>query len=385
MKEVHPPDAPPSSLWGIRVTVIGDIVAVMERWAPSWTAESWDNTGLIAGSPETPANGVLVALDVTDTTLDHAIRHGYNLIISHHPPVFIPMKRFSGVDMASRVIRTAIRHDIALYVAHTSLDRAPGGVSFALADRLGLEGAAFLDRGGAAMAKFVTYVPPEHTDAVRDAAAAAGAGVIGEYEQCSFTFPGTGTYIPSERATPFAGAVENLSRESENRLEMVIPRALAWHVVAAARRVHPYEEMAYDLIPLDNPDPNHGYGVVGVLPEPLDAGSFARYVRDRLGASVVTVSPGRGGMVKRVAVLGGNGRKHIGIALAAEADAFVTSEIGHHNFIEYGRSLVLVDAGHRETELPVLASIRDRLAGSGFPFEQTPDIFIDDGDLITVA
>ncbi len=359
------------------MTRIRDIVKIMEDWAPQVLAEDWDNVGLITGDPESPVERVVVTLEATPQTLASALENGARMLITHHPPVFKPLRKFTGTSVAAALLREAIKNDLAIFTAHTNLDRAPDGVCGALAKLIDLENTSILVPSGSDTLKFVTYCPPEYTDAIRDAAGAAGAGAIGEYSACSFTSTGTGTFIPSNRARPHSGSRGKLSRKPEERLEMIIPSALAPSVIAAARLAHPYDEMAYDLVRLDNPDSTFGYGAVGDLREPMDADAFIAYAGDTLGVSSLSHSPVVSGTISRVAVLGGKGAFGTGQAIRSGADVFITGEIGHHDFLDHGGDILLIDAGHRETELPVLESIRSRLM-KGLPRGDV-DIVIDRG------
>jgi len=342
---------------------VSDVIDVLEQWAPPELAESWDNVGLITGESSRHIDSVLVTLDITEENLSHSHDSHFSMIVSHHPPIFKPLKNIAGNDLQSRIIRAAVKDDIALYSAHTNLDRAPDGVSYALAERLGLENITMLAPGGMEMVKFVTFTPPGYTDEVRDAAGFAGAGIIGAYHFCSFTSRGTGTYMPTGDATPFEGTTGMLSRTDEDRIEMILPEALVPRVVEAARKAHPYDEMAYDIVRLSQHDPRYGYGAVGDLPEPMDVQRFIGHVARKLSVNSLTVSSAERS-VRRVAVTGGSGRAYIPHTLKAGADAFVTGEIGHHDFLEHGQSLLLVDATHRATELPVLENIKTRLESS---------------------
>ena len=339
---------------------VGDIIDAIEDWAPPSLAESWDNTGLMTGDPHSLVNRVIITLDVTSQTILSAGESSDTLIISHHPVIFTPLKTLSGNSRPVRIIREALRRDIAIYAAHTNLDRASGGVSAALADRLGISNHTPLIADIDAM-KFVVFVPPAYTDSVREAAASAGAGLIGNYSHCSFTVPGNGTFQPSAEAEPFTGTSGELSRESEDRLEMIVPAHRACHVVQAASEAHPYEEMAYDLIPLANHDSAGGYGAVGELDAPLSRDEFLRMVADRLKLKCLRASGGGPDIVRRVAVLGGSGRSFIQAAVNAGADAFVTGDLGHHDFLDHGDDVLLVDGTHRGSELPVLETVEARL------------------------
>ncbi|MFC1694283.1 Nif3-like dinuclear metal center hexameric protein, partial [Candidatus Latescibacterota bacterium] len=336
---------------------VRDVIQIMENWAPSSLAENWDNAGLITGDPDNSVTSVMVTLEVTEETIAKACKNNASLLITHHPPIFKSHANLTGKNMSTRVILKAVREDISIYTAHTNLDQAPGGVSWALAETLGLGSVSLLAAGNSGIVKFVTFSPPDYTDRIREAAGAAGAGFIGEYNLCSFTSPGTGTYIPSTESSPYEGESGKLSRANEDRLEMIVPAHLVSRVVESARKVHPYEEMAYDLIPLSNPNPSFGYGAVGDLVKPMNPQLFTEFVVRRLCIDSITVSKGNGKKIQRVAVMGGSGKHYISHALASGADAYVTGEIGHHDFIEYGDSIMLIDATHRATELPVLKKI----------------------------
>ncbi len=343
---------------------VRDIVKAMDDWAPRSLAESWDNPGLAAGDPDDPVGAVLAALDVTDAALDAAAVSGVPMIISHHPSIFKPLVSLAGSSSSARIVRRAIREGTALFSAHTNLDRAPGGVSHAAAIRLGLFSIVPLIPHASGMFKFVTYCPPSSTDRVREAAGSAGAGVMGEYRLCSFSSRGIGAFLPSEHARPFSGAPGVLSREEEDRIEMVAPATVIERVVDAVRSVHPYEEMAYDLIPLANNDGRCGYGAVGDLEHPVGPEEFVRHVAQAFGMEYLRVSPSPGHMIRRVAVVGGSGAGYIPDAVRANADAFITGDIGHHAFLDAPDSLLVIDASHRATELPVLDAICSYLATS---------------------
>ena len=341
---------------------VGEIIAAMEEWAPGSLCESWDNVGLMTGSPEDERDSVLITLDVMDKTIETACTLSHPLIISHHPLIFKPLRHLTGTSRAERLVCSAIRHDIAIFAAHTNLDQAPEGVSHALARRLGLENISKLTSRRGMLFKFVTFVPPAYTDRVRQAASDAGAGIIGEYRSCSFASDGTGTYKPTDAATPFSGKAGELSREPEQRLEMVVPEPFIARVVDRAKKAHPYEEMAYDIIPLAQPDPRYGYGAIGTLPSPVPRNRFPEAVCTSLGIDSILVSPGGPSTIRKVAVMGGSGESVIPEAIAQGADAFVTGEIGYHAFLEHGDALLLAAAGHHATESPVLDTIREKLS-----------------------
>lgn len=359
------------------MATVSDVIKIMEKWAPPAIAESWDNIGLITGSPDQSIESVIISLDVSEETLELSLKHRPSMIISHHPPVFQPLKTFTGNDRASRVLRRAIKEDIACFTAHTNLDQVPDGVSHALAEKLELTGIRPLTSGRGDLVKVVIYCPPEFTDRIREAAGNAGAGVIGDYSLCSFTSQGTGTYIPSPNANPYDGVPGKLSRVTEDRLEMISLAVNVQDIVEEAGKVHPYEEMAYDIIPLSQKEPSFGYGAVGDLNKPVELPIFIRQVTESLGIETVRISTGEHGQVHRIAVMGGSGRHHIHDAISAGADVFVSGDFGYHDFLDTHSELLLIDASHRATELPVLEKIQERIKST--PILKSLNVFIDHG------
>ena len=357
---------------------VRDVIEVMENWAPSQLAESWDNVGLITGDPETEVRSVIISLDVTEETITLALKNKASIIVSHHPPIFKPLKNLIGSNLPSRIIRLAVKEDISLYTSHSNLDQVSNGVSQALAEKLGLNNIIPLSPGNCELLKFVTYTPPEYTDKIREAAGYAGAGVIGEYKLCSFTSRGIGTYMPSSEASPYEGESDKLSRVEEDRIEMVVPAPFISNVIEETRKVHPYEEMAYDIIPLSRRKPTFGYGAVGDIRKSMKISLFTEHVSKSLGIETLKVSKGGNKSIKRVAVMGGSGRDYISRAISAGADAYVTGDLGHHDFLNNCSSTILIDASHRATELPVLDKIKERLHGS--PSTEKIEIIIDCGN-----
>lgn len=340
---------------------VRDVVNIMNSWAPPSLAEDWDNVGLLTGDPNREIDTVIVTLDVTSDVLDAAVQAGNAMIVCHHPLIFKPLTRLTGNRHPLPYVRRAVSHEIPVFVAHTNLDRVADGVSGALARRLNLTGTRFLVPGNG-LKKFVTYVPSEYTDRVREAAGYAGAGVIGDYSLCSFSSSGTGTFIPSSSSHPYSGSAGELSRDAEERLEMIVTSHAAQAVVDAARQAHPYEEMAYDLISLDNPDISHGYGIVGTLEESVTYAEFLGRVATAVEREVIAGTGYPDKPIRTVAVMGGSGSSFIGAAQHACVDVYVTGDLGYHDLMNNSGVITLIDASHQGTETPVLYVIRDRIA-----------------------
>jgi dinuclear metal center YbgI/SA1388 family protein len=333
----------------------------MEAWAPPEIAWEGDNSGLQAGDPGMRIRGILVALDVTEGVVAEAVRRGANLIISHHPLLFRPLRSLTSSSARERCLETLLRKRIALYCAHTTLDFTRGGTSFALARMLGVDAEGFLRTPYRLHDKIVTFVPPPHADAVVAAMSEAGAGIIGRYENCSFRTGGQGTFQAGAGAHPKVGRTGRLEHVQEVRLEMVAPHRSLDGVIRALIRSHPYEEVAYDIYRLENTSRDHGMGVIGMLRRTVPLGAFLRTVRRSLNSPGLRWNGNPHSRVRRVALCGGSGSELLPDAVASGADVFVTADVRYHTYQEAEGRIALVDAGHFETEFPVVAAIVERV------------------------
>jgi dinuclear metal center YbgI/SA1388 family protein len=327
-----------------------EITSTLERLAPLSYQESYDNAGLQVGDPEMEVTGVLITLDVTEAVLAEAEKLGFNLVISHHPVIFGGIKSLTGKNMTERIVRMAIRKEIALYSAHTNADAVMGGVNTAMARRLGLVSLQILSPMEGVLKKLVVFVPHAHLEEVRNAMFEAGAGVIGDYDRCSFNLEGQGTFRGSEGSDPFVGTPGEMHQEPETRVETIVPAHLADRVVRAMIAAHPYEEVAYDLYPLENAYGQAGMGMVGELEHPMDEEVFMGFVKDRFGVRVIRHSALLGKVVQKVALCGGAGSFLLGKAKASGADVFITGDFKYHQFFDADGKIVVMDIGHYESE-----------------------------------
>jgi dinuclear metal center YbgI/SA1388 family protein len=289
---------------------VGDVITAIERLAPTPLAYDWDRPGLAIGSRDAKVSGVLTALGVNPAAVKAAKRANANLIVSHHPVIWSPLKALRTDDPHTAMCLDLAQSGIACYSAHTNLDVVPGGVNAVLAKTLGFkETAPLFPVEQAAQCKLVTFVPPDYLAKVRDAMCEAGAGIIGDYTYCSFSSEGTGTFLPGGQSNPFAGRVGELAEENERKLEVIVLEARVPAVVTALYESHPYEEPAYDLLMLKNRDDAIALGLRGELPRAVQLDTFASQVRQRLDVSHVRVIGDGKRSVKRVAMLGGSGRQ----------------------------------------------------------------------------
>ncbi|RSK24219.1 Nif3-like dinuclear metal center hexameric protein [Hymenobacter metallilatus] len=345
---------------------------VLEQAAPLAYQESYDNAGLQCGDPQMEVRGVLIALDCTPAVVDEAIRRGCNVVVAHHPLIFKPLKRLTGANEVEQTLLKAIRHEVALYAAHTNLDNVLHGVNRKLAEKLGLQHLRILDPKPGLLAKLITYVPPTHTEAVLQALYAAGAGQVGAYAECSFRTAGTGTFTPGAGTTPFLGQPGTPETAREERVEVLLPLHLQQAALRALRQAHPYEEVAYEVVKLENTHQEVGSGMVGELPEALSPQEFRQRLRAALGVPVVKHTA-FDAPIKTVALCGGAGSFLIGKARAAGAQAYVTGDLKYHEFFLPEGRLMLCDVGHFESEQFTGEIFRDLLMGN---FGSTFALFI---------
>jgi len=330
--------------------IISEVVSVLESYAPLAMQENYDNAGLVVGNPDMEVTSALLCIDVTEAILGEALQLGANLIISHHPVIFNPLKRITGSSLSERMIITAVRNNLALYSAHTNLDNHQEGVNLRICQKLDLHEPKILLPAEKDLNKLVTYVPLAYADQVRSTLFAAGAGHIGKYDQCSFSLEGEGSFRASAGTNPFAGEIGKFHLEKEIRIETVFPAHLRKKVIDALMVAHPYEEVAYDVFPLNNISDGTGAGMMGKLNEPLNEEDFFARVKNIFGCGVIRVSPFLNTPVEKVAVCGGSGSFLIPRAIDAGAHVFLTADIKYHQFFEADGKLVIADIGHYESE-----------------------------------
>lgn len=329
---------------------ISEIISLIEEVAPISLQESYDNAGMQVGDKTQEATGALLCIDVTEDVIDEAVQQRINLVISHHPLLFKGLKSITGRNYIERVVIKAIKNDISIYAAHTNLDNAVGGVNFKIAEKLQLENVRILSPMKDSLLKLVVFVPTIAVEAVRNAMLNAGAGKIGNYDMCSYNMNGYGTFRACEGANPYCGEIGEVHKEEETRVEVILPNYNKDKVIGAMLKAHPYEEPAYDIIKLENVNAYAGSGVVGELNEEMEAEDFLKMVKELFNVGTIKYSPITGKKIKKVALCGGAGSFLIGEAINAKADAFITGEIGYHNFFTAENKILLVEAGHYETE-----------------------------------
>ncbi|XXM73714.1 Nif3-like dinuclear metal center hexameric protein [Lysinibacillus sphaericus] len=325
-----------------------EIIQLFEEFSPKHLAEEGDPIGLQIGKLNEKVENVMITLDVLENVVDEAIKNNVKLIIAHHPPLFRPLKSLHTDTYQGRMIEKLIKHDIAVYAAHTNLDVAAGGVNDLLADALNLqETSILLPTHSEQLRKLVVYVPKENSEELRNALGKAGAGHIGNYSHCSFSTEGTGRFLPGEGTVPHIGQKGKLEEVGEEKIETIYPRSLEKRILKAMFTQHPYEEVAYDIYSLENKGEVLGLGRIGKLQEAVPLKQFAAAVKETFGMDGIRVIGDMEAKVSKVAVLGGDGNKFISAAKRQGADAFVSGDIYYHTAHDaMMMGLNIVDAGH---------------------------------------
>lgn len=328
-----------------------EVMHVLESFAPPSLQEDYDNSGLIIHSGEEEIKGILITLDVTSSVMEEAIKKNANLIIAHHPLIFRGLKKIDDNSDSGRAIRKAIVNNIHIYAIHTNLDNIRNGVNGLLASKLKLEKTKVLQPRKNTLSKLVTFCPADSSMKVLEALHEAGAGIIGNYDHCSFRSSGIGTYRPNDMARPYAGEAGKLEEADEERIEVQFPDWLENQVLEALRNAHPYEEVAYFIQKVNNISDSIGSGIIGDLHEKMPQKKFLTYVKEMLQLHIIKHTvPGDNRQISSVALCGGAGSFLISKAISSGADAFITSDIKYHDYFKAEGRLLLADIGHYESE-----------------------------------
>ncbi len=330
--------------------IVQEVTDILEAFAPLDHAEDFDNVGLLIGSPKMQVTGILVTLDTLESVVEEAIATECNLIVSFHPIIFSGLKRLNGSNYVERVAIKAIQNNIAVYSMHTALDNSFNGVNAKICEVLGLVNRKVLLPKKGMIQKLTTYVPVKQVETLKTALFNAGAGHIGNYSHCSFSTLGTGSFKGEEGAEPTLGEKGIVHHEEEIQLQVTYRRDRKKAVLAALFDAHPYEEVAYEVVTLENSYQQLGMGMIGELESPLDEKAFLELVKQRMNCGGIRHSKFLGKKVKKVAVLGGSGAFAIEAARATGADVFLTGDLKYHQFYAAEDHMVIADIGHYESE-----------------------------------
>jgi dinuclear metal center YbgI/SA1388 family protein len=351
------------------------IANMIEELAPKKLAESWDNVGLLVGDGASKVSKVLVCLDATEWVIEEAIEQGVDMIVCHHPIIFGSLKRITADTVLGRKLLKLISKEISVYSAHTNYDIAKEGLNDIFAKRLGFKSfeliqSAYTDK----LYKIIVYIPKGYEDKIFNALVNAGAGHIGDYSNCSYRTEGIGTFMPLEGTHPFIGQVGKLETVQETKLGTIVPQSLLNKTIKALIKAHPYEEAAYDIMPLENEGNSLGLGRIGELEQETTLAIYADFVKTALGVDKIRVAGDPNKKIKKVAMLNGAGNKFVSAARFAGADVLVTGDMQYHEMVDAVEAgLSIIDAGHFATEsimIPAMADyIRNKCHANGYNVE----------------
>jgi dinuclear metal center YbgI/SA1388 family protein len=326
------------------------VIKVIEQFAPPAYQESYDNSGLIIGDADAEVTGALICLDSTEEVIDEAIRKNCNLILAHHPIIFSGLKKISNRNYIGRTIIKAIQNNIAIYAAHTNLDNIQNGVNKKICEKLGLKNCRILSAKNSLLKKLVTYCPVEYLEKIQAAIFSGGGGKVGNYDECSFNLSGTGTFRAGEGANPYIGKTGERHLENEVRIETIFEAVHQSQIIRALLKAHPYEEVAYDIYPLDNLYRNIGSGMIGYLEKETTENEFLFMVKKNMQTGCIRHTKLSGKKVHKIAVCGGSGSFLLQDAIRQGAQFFISADFKYHQFFDSDNKIVIADIGHYESE-----------------------------------
>lgn len=326
------------------------IIKSLNEWAPAELAEDFDNVGLLLGNAEQDVQKILVAFDVTPQVVEEAIEEQADLIVCFHPLIFKGLKKLNAAEPTAAMLMKLIKNDIAVFALHTNLDQTENGPNKEICRRLGIENSEVLIPAEQFLYKLIFFVPEAQAEEVKSAIFAAGAGQLGNYSHCSFSSTGTGSFRAEAGAEPAVGEINQIHLEKEMRVEVLVKKNHLKEVIAAMKEKHPYEEVAYDVLLLENQSNQLGMGRVGNLVEPMNGELFLEHVKKVFNLKMLRHSTPLPLNVRRVAVLGGSGAFAIVAAQRQGAQAFISADFKYHDFFKGLENFMICDVGHYESE-----------------------------------
>lgn len=340
---------------------IGEVVQYLNKFAPQSLQENYDNSGLIVGDVNLECTGILVCLDCLEAVVDEAIEKRCNLIVAHHPIVFEGLKKITGKNYIEKIIIKAIKNDVSIFAIHTNLDNIIEGVNGKMATVLGLKNVRVLAPKKDLFSKLITFVPTEYVEKVKSALFLAGAGKIGNYDECSFASNGEGTFRALDGAQPFVGNLNTRHLENEVKIEVIYPNYCEAAIIQSLKANHPYEEVAYDCIALKNTNQHFGAGIIGDLEHPIPLMDFLKSVKDIFNVGCLKYTQPTKELVQKIAYCGGSGSFLLNQAINSKADVFITGDFKYHQFFDANNSIVIADIGHYESEFLTINLLVDKL------------------------
>ena len=329
---------------------VKEAISEIEKKIPLKQAESFDNVGLLCGNPDREITGILVCHDALENVVEEAISKHCNLIVTFHPIIFSGLKSLTGKNYVEKAVLKAIENKIAIYAIHTAFDNDYFGVNFGICEKLGLNNQKILMPKSENLKKLEVYVPNDYSEKVKNALFEAGAGNIGFYDECSFSISGTGTFRPMEGSKPFSGELNVRENVYEEMISVIFENFKQQQIIAAMKSAHPYEEVAYQIIKLENENQFSGLGRFGDFENELSEEDFLNFVKEKFNLKVIRHTKFNSKKIKRVGVLGGSGASGIGAAISQKCDAYLTGDMKYHDFFQNEGKMMICDIGHFESE-----------------------------------
>ncbi|MDR1757868.1 MAG: Nif3-like dinuclear metal center hexameric protein [Bacteroidales bacterium] len=330
--------------------LIQDVITQLEQKYPLSWQEDFDNSGIQCGDARQELTGIVVCFDPSTSVVKEAIKQGANLVISHHPVLIQGIKKIIPGSLSGNTLCAALSSGVVLYAMHTNMDSAPNGGNDLFAQKIGLTRCSVLSPQENRYRKLVFFVHADYAAPLKNALFDMGCGMLGAYDHCSYSMTGEGCFRPSSEANPFVGEKLQETRVNEEKIEMIFPAVIQRKVVETLFKYHPYEEPAFDLVPLLNTDRHVGLGRVGYLPAPMPEDKFLSMLKDKLNINQLRYTCGAKDMISKVALCGGGGASLLKAALSENADAYITGDLKYHDFLDATHRMLVVDMGHFESE-----------------------------------
>jgi len=340
---------------------IKTIINFLNEIAPPALQESYDNAGLIVGDSSWEFTGAIVCLDSTEEIIDEAIENDCNMVIAHHPIVFSGLKKITGKNYIERTIIKAIKNDIAIFAIHTNLDNVLHGVNMKFAEKLNLKNLKILSPKKNLLNKLTVFCPTDYAQQVQQSLFDAGGGQLGNYDSCSFISSGKGSFRALENAKPFVGNTGKIHHENEVKIEVIIPKYATANAITSMLKSHPYEEVAYDTIPLENSSNNIGAGMIGTLDRPVKSLDFLKTLKKQMNVNLIKHTAILQEEINTVAICGGSGSFLLNDAIHQGADIFITGDFKYHQFFDADGQIIIADIGHYESEFYTCELLHDKL------------------------
>ena len=329
---------------------IKEFINQFEKIIPIKQAEDFDNVGLLCGNPDREISGILITHDALEAVIDEAIETNFNLVVCFHPIIFSGLKSITGKNYVEKAVLKALENKIAIYAIHTAFDNDYFGVNYKICEVLGLKNQQILMPKKNQLKKLEVYIPVDSAENLKNALFKAGAGNIGFYDECSFTINGDGTFRPLEGSNPVTGNINERENANEVLVSVIFEDFKKNQILSAMKQNHPYEEVAYQLISLDNENHYTGLGRFGDLETEMEAADFLQFVKGKFDLKVIRHSSLINKKIKRVGVLGGSGASGIKAASASKCDAYLTGDVKYHDFFAAEDKMMICDIGHFESE-----------------------------------